>query len=248
MFGSATMMNLRRLLAWRTRRQLEQMRADWDERASLNARHFVATSKAEWDETEFSRSGEATVASYVLTDMDNICQGKRPKEMRVLEIGCGAGRVTRALAGIFGEVYAVDISGVMIVEARKTLASVKNALVFQNNGADLSVIPDLPFDFAFSTIVFQHVPSREVIYGYVREVHRLLRPGRLFKFQVLGGAQLSPQYVRIWKEWFSIRHDSWVGVFFDESQARRMASSCGFELRHLHGADEQDFWLWFFKQ
>jgi len=27
-----------------------------------------------------------------------------------------------------------------------------------------------------------------------------------------------------------------------------MASSCSFELRHLYGADEEDFWLWFFKQ
>ena len=50
--------------------------------------------------------------------MINICQGKDPKQMRVLEIGCGAGRVTRALASVFGEVYAVDISGEMVRQAR----------------------------------------------------------------------------------------------------------------------------------
>ena len=37
--------------------------------------------------------------------------------MSVLEIGCGAGRLTRALANFFGEVYAVDISGEMVKRA-----------------------------------------------------------------------------------------------------------------------------------
>ena len=39
------------------------------------------------------------------------------------------------------------------------------------------------FDFAYSNIVFQHIPSREVIENYVSEVHRLLRPGRCLSFR-----------------------------------------------------------------
>ena len=61
--------------------------------------------------------------------MINICQGKDPKQMRVLEIGCGAGRVTRALASVFGEVYAVDISGEMVRHARAALADLPNVQV-----------------------------------------------------------------------------------------------------------------------
>ena len=68
----------------------------------------------EWSDEEFFASGEKTVAEEILTDMMNICQGKPPAEMRVLEIGCGAGRVTRALAKLFGEVHAVDVSGEMV--------------------------------------------------------------------------------------------------------------------------------------
>src|SRR5579872_2984308 len=217
-------------------KQLEKMRRDWDERARENARYYVSTGKKDWTDEEFFRSGEQTVSEEILTDMINICQGKDPKQMRVLEIGCGAGRITRALANLFGEVHAVDVSGEMVAKARTALASHPNAFIHQNNGKDLSVIGDGPFDFAFSTIVFQHIPSYEIIESYVREVHRLLRPGALFKFQVQGYAGDEEQY------------DSWLGVPFDEARARAMAESCGFEMRYHHGAGTQYYWLWFFKK
>ncbi len=217
--------------------QLKKMRSDWDARAKENARYYVATLKDDWTDEEFFASGEQTVSEEILTDMVNICQGKDPKEMRVIEIGCGAGRITRALARLFGEVHGVDVSGEMVVQARKALANTLNASIYQNNGMDLSVLPEGPYDFAFSTIVFQHIPSREVIYNYVREVNRLLRPGALFKFQVQGDAtmQTSPD-------------DTWLGVPFSDVEAVAMADKCGFEPRYRHGAGEQYFWLWFFKR
>src|SRR5689334_14098603 len=88
--------------------QADQMRSDWDRRARENARHFIATGQEQWSDEEFYASGRQTVAELILNDMTNVCQGRSPKDMRVLEIGCGAGRVTRALAEVFGEVHAVD--------------------------------------------------------------------------------------------------------------------------------------------
>src|SRR5581483_3125968 len=122
----------------------------------------------------------------------------------------------RALAKTFGEVYGVDISGEMIERAKTALREHPNARVFQNNGRDLDVVREAlggnTVDFAFSYIVFQHIPSREVIENYVREVYSLLRPGALFKFQVQGAANLetSPD-------------DTWLGVPFSEEQAKDMA-------------------------
>jgi SAM-dependent methyltransferase len=217
--------------------QAELMRRDWDARARENARYYVNTAREDWTDEEFFASGERTVAEEILTDMINICQGKDPKQMKVLEIGCGAGRVTRALAGVFGEVYGVDVSGEMVAQAKRALADRPNAHVFQNNGRDLSVLGDQQFDFAFSSIVFQHIPSREIIENYVREVNRLLRPGALFKFQVQGDSTLE-----------SRPDDTWLGVAFSDEQAVAMAERCGFEPRYRHGAGQQYFWLWFFKR
>jgi SAM-dependent methyltransferase len=218
-------------------KQLQKMQRDWDERARENARYYVNTERQDWTDDDFFRSGERTVDEEILTDMINICQGKDPGQMRVLEIGCGAGRVTRALAGRFGEVYGVDISGEMIRQATAALADRPNAHVRQNNGKDLAVLGDLVFDFAFSSIVFQHIPSREIVENYVREVHRLLRPGGLFKFQVQGDATLSTS-----------PDDTWLGVPFSDAQVVAMAERCGFEPRYRHGAGSQYFWLWFFKR
>jgi cyclopropane fatty-acyl-phospholipid synthase-like methyltransferase len=216
--------------------QLKKMRTDWDARARENAKYYVATGRVDWTDEEFFASGRKAVEEQILNDMQNICQNRDPGQMRVIEIGCGAGRITRALAGVFGEVHGVDVSGEMVSLARQGLADTPNAFVYQNNGMDLTVLPDGPYDFAFSTIVFQHIPSREVIYSYVREVHRLLRPGALFKFQVQGSSEME-----------AAPGDTWLGVPFSDADAVEMAKRCGFDPKYRHGAGDQYFWLWFFK-
>jgi cyclopropane fatty-acyl-phospholipid synthase-like methyltransferase len=221
-----------------TREQLaEKMRVEWDRRALENARYYVATARETWTDEEFYRSGELTVGHEILNDMTNICQGKDPAEMRVLEIGCGAGRIVRALAKVFGHVYAVDVSGEMVRHVRQAVADFPNAHIYQNNGVDLSVLGEVEIDFAFSEIVFQHISSVEIIEGYIREVHRLLRPGGLFKFQVQGDCTVESQ-----------PGDTWLGVPFSDAEVVAMAGRCGFEARHRHGAGTQYFWLWFFKR
>jgi len=228
-------------------RQLEGMRRDWDRRARENAHYYVATGRQEWSEEEFYRSGELHVEQHILNDLGNICQGKNPKEMSVLEIGCGAGRITRALARLFGQVYAVDISREMVRRARRALRGFANTRVLRNNGKDLSVVRpgwwdrlrgqgELRVDFIFSYIVFQHIPSRAIIENYVREANRLLRPGGLFKFQVQGCSTIEVGM-----------DNNWVGVPFLEREAREMAQRCGFDMRYHQGVGEQYYWLWFFK-
>jgi SAM-dependent methyltransferase len=213
-----------------------RMRSEWNDRARKNARFYINNASAEWTDEEFFRTGEENVEEHILTDMQNICQGMAPPEMNVLEIGCGAGRLTRALARVFGAVHAVDVSSEMIRIARDKLEGVPNVHLYCNNGVDLSVLPHgARFDFAFSFIVFQHVPSLDVIASYCRDVGRCLRPGGLFKFQVQGYTKLDTA-------------DTWLGTGVSEADARKMAEDYGFELRYSHGAGTQFYWLWFFKR
>ena len=213
-----------------------RMREEWDARARENAFHYIASSREEWRVEEFLGSGEESVEEAILDDLEVICQGREAKQMRVLEIGCGAGRMTRALARVFGEVYGVDVSGEMIARARQLLSGCENVHLYQNNGADLSVLGDIRFDFAFSFIFFRHVPDKAIIENYVHEVYRLLRPGGLFKFQVQGSASAASE-----------QDDTWLGVQIAGYEALAMAESSGFDLIRHQGVEEQYFWLWYLK-
>src|ERR1700722_7254530 len=121
-------------------KQLRRMRHDWDRRAKENARHFVLTGQQTWSDDEFYQAGEVTMQEAILNDLDNICQGKDPKQMSVLEIGCGAGRGTRAFANFLGGFHAVDISREMVTQGRRAVGSFPHAHVYRNNGKDLSVV------------------------------------------------------------------------------------------------------------
>ncbi len=216
---------------------LEKMRRDWDQRARENARFYVVNSQEQWTDAEFFEGGRKTVANHILTDIVNICQGRDPREMKVVEIGCGAGRVTRAMGELFGEVHAVDVSGEMVALARKACQDQPNVFVYQNNGTDLQALGDCRFDFAFSSCCFQHIPSYDVIENYIREIARVLRDGALFKFEVQGYVGLK-----------SKSDDTWLGVPFSDTQVVDLAERCGFEARHRIGAGTEQFWLWFFKR
>lgn len=215
-----------------------KMRRDWDRRARQNALHYVNTGRKHWEEAAFFETGEENVRDQILRDMDCICGGRDPKSMRVLEIGCGVGRMTRAMAATFGEVHGVDVSREMVRRARNYLCSTPNAHVYRNSGRDLRVLGKERFDFAYSFIVFQHIPSKEIIDSYVGGVSQLLRTGSLFKFQAQG--HRSPGLREPCR-------NTWLGASISEAEAAEMAARHGFELERSEGGGTQYFWLWFRK-
>lgn len=91
-----------------------------------------------------------------------------------LEIGCGAGRMTKQLGGYFDHVYAVDVSEGMIDRARTAVGA--NVELFVINGLSLPQDDHL-VTAIFSTHVLQHLDSVEIGFRYFRELFRVLDVG-----------------------------------------------------------------------
>jgi SAM-dependent methyltransferase len=219
------------------RAAVQKMREDWNRRASENARHYVQDERTDWTDRDFFRSGEINVAKLVMTDMPRICgPAKSPLDLSMVEIGCGVGRMTRMLARIFADVAALDVSDEMAARARANTADLPNVTVLLGDGATLQPLASDSYDFVFSFIVFQHIPSFTVIASYCEEAYRVLRPGGLFKFQVQGRTS-----------WRQRPQDTWWGCPVSPSQARMLARGAGFVLEHSEGPRSQYYWLWFRK-
>jgi SAM-dependent methyltransferase len=125
---------------------------------------------------EFAASGELLVASVLEW------AAPLPGNRRAVEIGCGVGRYTVALASRFGFVDGIDVSPTMIALARQ-VGVPDNVSLHAGSGRDLAGLPDGAYDLAFSHLVLQHIADRAVVVSYLREVARVLIPGGVAALQ-----------------------------------------------------------------
>ena len=114
------------------------MRQDWDERARKDAFHYIASWKKNWDPDSFFQSGEEDYERFVVTAF-NRCHFE-PEGKSMLELGCGAGRMTRSFARKFEQVTAFDISAEMLRHAQALNPQAANITWTLGNGTDLSSI------------------------------------------------------------------------------------------------------------
>jgi N-acetylglucosaminyl-diphospho-decaprenol L-rhamnosyltransferase len=153
----------------------------WDERARENALYFVDNElDYENPDTEgFWRRGDEVVERM----LDSVGLSIGPHD-EVVDIGCGVGRLTRALAARAGHVYGIDVSSEMLELARQQNPELEGVEWVHGDGRGLAPIADASVDGCFSHVVFQHIPDPAVTLGYVREMGRVLRPGGWALFQV----------------------------------------------------------------
>ena len=214
-------------------RTLARMRQDWDRRARSNAFHFVASGRQQWSEEEFAASGRKAVEELILADAARLNPGADWGSLRVLEIGCGAGRMTKAVAEICGEVHAVDVSPEMLRIARERLRGVPNVRLVEIDGESLAPLGEARFDLVFSYIVLQHIPRLEVIESLIRQAAERTRPGGVLKLQLQGARPLGDP-----------AGDTWVGAAVSAAEALRWADAAALELTDWSGVGEQEMWLW----
>jgi SAM-dependent methyltransferase len=171
-------------------REAAVMQRFWEEGARKHA-YFCVASGAQYlgesvDLDSYFGSGERAVLGLM-----GLINWDPAPNSRLIEIGCGTGRETRTLARLFGSVDAIDISETMIARARKDLGNVGNIRLHVCNGTDLSGFADSSFDYAFSELVFRHIPERAIIQNYLVETARVLTPGGRFAYQYNGRRRFS---------------------------------------------------------
>lgn len=122
-----------------------------------------------WTDDEFYRLGSQDWSDY---RSQWKAYGLRPGHL--LEIGCGAGRMTNPMAEDFAHVTAVDVSADQIAYARQRVKR-PNIEFFVTEGVALP-LQDNSIDAVFSCHVFQHFDSLDDAAAVFAELQRVLAP------------------------------------------------------------------------
>lgn len=145
---------------------------------------------------------------------------------RILDLGCGTGRLTAELADAFPRVRFVgaDLSQGMLEEARRSSTGVAYVR------ADATALPVAgAFDAVFSAAAFHWVPDHPRLF---REIHRALKPGGRLLAQCGGGPNLQRLLDRThglmesgaFRRFFQGWRDPWVFAGTAETRARLEAA------------------------
>jgi len=186
--------------------------------------------------------------------------GLGPDE-RVLDVGCGVGRIARPLIGYLqeGSYEGFDIVRPMIQWCEENLGPLHSGFRFQhvdvrnrmyNPGGTLSAdtfsfpFADGEFDFAFATSVFTHMFAPEVQH-YLGEIARVLRPGgrMLATFflldqdalELIGRGKSSIGFAHSWDHGlFADTSNPELAVGYDPQWVSSAVSAAGLRLDQVH--------------
>src|ERR1700680_2358526 len=181
-----------------------RMREDWNTRAREDAGYYVAFGRRDSDDAEFFATA-TEVINGLEWELRRVPLAERGN-WRALEIGCGPGRLMRPMSRHFVEIHGVDVSDEMIALAAEKLRDIPNAHPHATDGSSLAQFADESFEFIYSYAVFQHIPSRDVVFEYLRETHRVLKTGGLARFQFNGLPAANDAF------------DTWAGARFTSGE------------------------------
>ncbi len=206
----------------------QRMRSDWNERAREDAFYFVAFGRRNQTEAEFLATS-ADVVHGLEAELKRLPPADR-RDRRALEIGCGPGRLMAPLSWTFGEVHGIDVSDEMIRLAMRGLHDIPNAFPRLTRGTDLGCYGDEMFDFVYSYAVFQHIPAREIVLGYLADARRVLKEGGVLRCQVNGLPKTAKAYT------------TWEGVRLDAQELAEFACAHDMQLLAVQGLHTQYLW------
>lgn len=136
---------------------------------------YKTTNLTQGTREEFFRSGEEYISQLFETIGRRISQDFAAK--RVLDFGCGVGRLTIPLSERAAEVVGIDVSDSMLMEASQNCRqhSIDNVR-FVKSDSELSQLVG-KFDLIHSFIVFQHIPPKRGLHLVQRLLDHLEEGG-----------------------------------------------------------------------
>ena len=111
---------------------------------------------------------------------------------RVLDYGCGVGRVARQLARRGCRVVAVDVAERMLAHCREYCAGLDGIEYVLSDGYGVRGVPDACVDGACSFYVFQHMPCLDMARSALADLYRVLRPGAWCLLQTVDTRSAEP--------------------------------------------------------
>ena len=158
--------------------------ANWNALAELDPLWTILSDPekkfGKWDRAEFFGTGvrEAErVLAMCRSNSVTVTYGK------VLDFGCGVGRMTRAFSGFFQSCIGIDVSESMVILARN-FNSDEPRCDFVVSDTPALPFTDKSFDFVFSVLVLQHLPSKSLILSYIAEFVRVAKDDGVIAFQL----------------------------------------------------------------
>jgi SAM-dependent methyltransferase len=215
----------------------------WDARAREDAFHFVDNEQPyrRADAARLWDSGERALAALLAHLKVEVARSDV-----VVDLGCGVGRLTRALAARAARVHALDVSAEMLARARALHPDLANVTWHHGDGATLAPLGDASADGVVSHVVFQHLPDPRLTYGYVREMGRVLRPGGWAAFQVSDDPAVhqpghASHRVRalLGRAPRGQRHPAWLGSAVELGALRAAAADGGLRIERVLGQGTQ---------
>ncbi len=145
------------------------------------------------------------------------------RDMKVLEVGCGTGSLTKELARKQASILAIDISDDLLSRARKKVLG-SNIEFRLENAYELSSVEDISFDTIVGNSVLHHLDVEKAL----SEFYRILKPGGTLFFSEPN--MLNPQIavqknIPVIKQWLG---DSPDETAFFKWQIERLLQTHGF--------------------
>jgi ubiquinone/menaquinone biosynthesis C-methylase UbiE len=212
---------------------LDKMKQDWNKRANEDAESYV------YEHYQNQQLYDARAKQHsveIIKHLQQMLPSANLSNQRMLEIGCGVGRLAKGFSEIFQNYVGIDVSEGMVNIAREKLKDVNNAKFYANNGIDIDMVENETIDFVFEGFVFQHIPQKDIVENYCKEVFRVLKKGGHFMAYFWKNKVDEPGYKndKLYREDdVAVTNDTIFGVQYTQPEIKNMLTNIGFTDLHF---------------